>query len=51
VDDDGLVDVATDMVYIARHVLGLPPVPQSFRDDDPTIPPDAEIAGRIELLL
>jgi hypothetical protein len=51
VDDDGAVGVATDLVYVARHLLDMSPVPQSFRDLDPTIPPDSEIIPRIELLL
>jgi hypothetical protein len=38
VDGNGVVDVATDVVYIARHLLGLSPVPPSFRTQDPTIP-------------
>jgi hypothetical protein len=43
-------DVATDAVYIARLALGLPPVPASFRAIDPSIPPDSEIAARIDAL-
>jgi hypothetical protein len=50
VDMNGSVDVATDVVYIARHLLGLTPVPPSFRVVDPTIPPDAAIAGKIDAL-
>jgi hypothetical protein len=47
VDQDGTDDVATDVVYIARTLLGLPPVPASFRVLDPTIPPDATIAANV----
>lgn len=42
--------MATDIVYIARHLLGLVPVPESFRAQPDTIPPDAEMANRIDLL-
>jgi hypothetical protein len=51
VDASGSVDVATDLVYITRHLLGLPPVPESFRVGEPTIPSDSDIITRIELLL
>lgn len=51
VDGNSVADAATDIVYVARHLLGLPPVPQSFRDLDPSIPPDAEIIQQIEPLL
>jgi hypothetical protein len=50
VDMNGVVDVATDVVYIARHLLGLTPVPPSFRASDPTIPSDAVIASNIDAL-
>ncbi len=50
VDANGVVDVATDIVYIARRLLGLPPVPPSFRVIDPSIPSDADIAARIDAL-
>ncbi len=50
VDGNGTVDVATDIVYIARALLGLPPVPGSFRQLDPTIPDDATIAAHIPVL-
>ena len=50
VDANGVVGVATDMVYVARHLLGLSPVPPSFRDLDPSIPSDEEIAARIDVL-
>jgi hypothetical protein len=47
VDSNGIAEVPTDIVYIARHLLGLPPVPEAFRSTDPTIPPDADIAARV----
>jgi hypothetical protein len=50
VDMDGVGSVATDIVYIARHLLGLPPVPASFRQGDPNIPPDAVISANIGAL-
>ncbi len=50
VDDNGVVDVATDIVYIARTLLGLSPVPPSFRSVDPNIPSDALIAATVDLL-
>jgi uncharacterized repeat protein (TIGR02543 family) len=50
VDGNGTVDVATDIVYIARHLVGLPPVPASFRVLDPSIPSDGIIAGNIDAL-
>jgi hypothetical protein len=46
VDGNGAVAVATDVVYLARHLLRLTPVPPSFRAIDPSIPADAVIAGR-----
>ena len=42
-----LPQVSTDIVYISRVLLGLPPVPASFRVLDPTIPPDATIAANV----
>jgi hypothetical protein len=39
------VDVATDIVYLARSLLDLPPVPASFRTLDPTIPSDEIMAA------
>lgn len=48
VDNNGVVEVATDIVYIARHLLSLTPVPPSFRAGHPTIPPDAVIASAID---
>ena len=50
VDTNGTVDVATDVVYIARHLLGLVPVPPSWRLIDPTIPSNEEIATNIDAL-
>ena len=50
VDQNGIVDVGTDVVYIARHLLGLAPVPPGFRQIDPTIPPDPEIAVRVDAI-
>lgn len=50
VDRNGVVDVATDVVYIARHLLGLTPVPPSFRGADPTIPVDSVITDAIDAL-
>ena len=43
VDHNGAVQVSTDVVYLARHLLGLIPVPPSFRAQNPNIAPDAEI--------
>ena len=50
VDLNGKVEVATDIVYIARCILGLPAVPSSFRLLDPSIPSDEDICGRAEAL-
>ena len=50
VDTNGAVDVATDIVYIGRHLLALAPVPPSFRAVDPSIAPDAAIAATIDAL-
>lgn len=50
VDMDGRVDVTTDIVYIARHLLGLSPVPSQFRLLNPTIPADSVIAANIDAL-
>ncbi len=51
VDGNGHVDAATDLLYIARFLLGLTPVPPSFREIDPSIADDADIATRIAPLL
>lgn len=51
VDGNLVVDTATDLVYIARHQLGLPEVPVSFRESDPSIPPDSVIAGNIDAVM
>jgi hypothetical protein len=50
VDMNGSVDAATDPVYIARTLVGLQPVPSSFRQLDPTIPDDAVIAANVAAL-
>jgi hypothetical protein len=50
VDLSGRVEVATDVVYIARHAFGIAPVPPSFRVSDPTIPADDVIAAAIDAL-
>jgi hypothetical protein len=50
VDGDGVVDVATDIICIARCLLMLPAVPPSFRVLDPLIPPDSEICARVSAL-
>ena len=47
-DKNGVTDVATDLVYISRGLLGLDPVPPSFRILDPTIPPDEVMEAYIE---
>jgi hypothetical protein len=43
-------DVATDVVYVARQLLGLPPVPASFRALNPSIPSDSVIAANVAAL-
>jgi hypothetical protein len=48
VDGNGVAEAATDVVYVARHLLRLTPVPPSFRLADPTIPPDAAVAARVD---
>lgn len=50
VDGDGTLDVGTDITYIARYLLGMPPVPASFRGGNPTIPSDSRIATAIRAL-
>ena len=50
VDQRNGTQIATDVVYIARRMLGFVPVPPAFRTADPTIPSDAEISGRIDAL-
>jgi hypothetical protein len=50
VDGNGQVDLATDVVYLARYLLNLLPVPPSFRRTNPTIPPDSVIAANIAAL-
>jgi len=48
VDGRGGVGVSTDVVYIARRLLGLAPVPPSFRVIDPTIPSDATVGAAVD---
>jgi hypothetical protein len=50
IDGNGRIDVATDLVYLARQLLGLPPVPPSFRALDPSIPDDTTIGANIKAL-
>jgi hypothetical protein len=50
VDASSRADAASDVVYITRRLLGLTAVPATFRNLDPTIPLDTEIAARIDLL-
>ncbi len=51
VDDSGPPpDVATDVVYVARTLLGLTPVPPSFRALDPSIPADSVVAANVAAL-
>jgi DNA-binding beta-propeller fold protein YncE len=50
VDADGTVDVFTDVVYCARDLFAVSPVPPSFRLLDPGIPDDALIADRCRAL-
>ena len=50
VDMNGRVEASTDIVYIRRRLLGLTPVPPSFRILDPTIPSDTVIAQRVDAL-
>lgn len=50
VDGSGGASVATDMVYINRRMLGLSPVPASFRQADPSIPDDVVIAAKIDAI-
>jgi len=51
VDGDLVAQAATDGVYIFRRLLGLGSVvPPDFRVLDPTIPSDAVIAAKVDLL-
>ena len=51
VDRNGTVDTATDIVYIARYLLNLPPVPQSYRTPGgPQIPSNDTVAARVAAL-
>ena len=43
--------MSTDVVYINRYLLGLTPVPPSFRVSDPSIPSDATIASNIDAIM
>ncbi len=43
-------DVATDVVYVVRTLLGLTAVPASFRTLDPSIPADSVIAANVAAL-
>ncbi len=43
-------DVATDVVYVARTLLGLTPVPASFRALNPSIPADSVVAANVAAL-
>ncbi len=43
-------DVATDVVYVARTLLNLPPVPASFRVLDSSIPADSVVAANVAAL-
>jgi hypothetical protein len=51
VDANGTVEVPTDIIYIARCILGLTCVPPTFRVLDPGIPSDTDISCRINQLL
>ena len=50
VDDSGQVTVEGDLTFIARHLLGLPPVPPEIRTQDPTIASDQAIGANVEAL-
>ena len=50
VDGSGTVSVGTDVVYIARRLLGLAPVPPSFRVGNPTLPSDAAVGAAVDAL-
>jgi hypothetical protein len=49
VEASGKVDPATDIVYMARRLVGLIPVPLSCRARDPTSLPEKIIAARIDI--
>lgn len=52
VDGDGVVQAATDAVYVFRRLLGLQfVVPPAFRQLDPSIPDDITIAANVDALL
>jgi hypothetical protein len=51
VDGNGVVEAATDGVYVFRRLLGLQlVVPAAFRELDPNIPDDATIAANVDAL-
>jgi hypothetical protein len=50
VDRNGSVAASTDLVYIVRTLVGLAPVPESFRQSDPFILPDAVVAANVAAL-
>ena len=50
VDGNGRAEVSTDVTYITRRLLGLTPVPPSYRTADPSIPSDDAIGARIDAL-
>jgi hypothetical protein len=51
VDGNGVVEAATDGVYVFRHLLGLlNVVPASFRALDPAIAPDPTVAANVGAL-
>jgi hypothetical protein len=50
VDGNGRAEVSTDVTYITRRLLGLTPVPPSYRTTDPSIPSDGAITARIDAL-
>ncbi len=52
VDGNGILQAATDGVYVFRRLIGLQFIaPSAFRNLDPSIPPDATIAANIDALL
>jgi hypothetical protein len=50
VDENSSVSPSTDLVYIVRRLVGLAPVPASFRQLDPSIPADAVVAANVDAL-
>ncbi len=47
VDRNGTIGPESDLVYVARSLLGLSPVPPSYRVTQPAIPDDAAIDERV----